>query len=157
MSIKHPGRPSTQVPSNPRSGQGWTLIELLIAVAVVGVLASLALPTYQQQQRQVRRSDGHAALLQLQSDQARWRSTHASHADSLNDLGWTSDRSPLGHYQIRLTEANAEGYAGQAIAVGGQSADRDCTPLRLTWKGSANAIFGAGEYLDRDPNRCWRR
>jgi type IV pilus assembly protein PilE len=133
------------------------LAELLIVVALMGLLGALALPTYQQQQRQARRSDGQAALLQLQLDQARWRSTHDSHADNLSALGWTSDRSPLGHYQITLTEASAEGYAAQAIALNNQAADRDCTPMRLSWQGSATAVFGAGEHLDSDPHRCWRR
>ena len=142
---------------HPPNSRGWTLAELLIVVALMGLLGALALPSYQQQQRQARRSDGQAALLQLQLDQARWRSTHDSHADSLSALGWTSDRSPLGHYQITLTEASAEGYAAQAIALNTQAADRDCTPMRLSWQGSATAVFGAGEHPDSDPHRCWRR
>ncbi len=137
--------------------RGWTLAELLITVALMGLLAALALPTYQQQQRQARRSDAQAALLQLQIDQARWRSAHDSHADSLTALGWASDRSPQGHYQIRLVEANPEGYSAQAIALNKQAADRDCTPMRLSWQDSATTVFGAGEQLDSDPHRCWRR
>ncbi|WP_416560944.1 type IV pilin protein [Limnohabitans sp. yimb22184] len=139
------------------SSQGWTLAELLITMALMGLLAALALPTYQQQQRQVRRGDGQAALLQLQVDQARWRSTHDGYADTLAALGWPSDRSPQGHYQVILTEANAEGYAAQAIGLNSQAADWNCTPLRLNWQGSATAILGAGEHPDSDPNRCWRR
>lgn len=142
---------------HPPNSRGWTLAELLIVVALMGLLGALALPSYQQQQRQARRSDGQAALLQLQLDQARWRSTHDSHADNLSALGWTTDRSPLGHYQITLTEVSAEGYAAQAIALNNQAADRDCTPMRLSWQGSATAVFGAGEHPDSDPHRCWRR
>lgn len=142
---------------HPQNSRGWTLAELLIVVALMGLLGALALPTYQQQQRQARRSDGQAALLQLQLDQARWRSTHDSHADNLSALGWTTDRSPLGHYQITLTEVSAEGYAAQAIALNNQAVDRDCTPMRLSWQGSATAVFGAGEHPDSDPHRCWRR
>ena len=99
MPVHHPVNSDPPCPQ-PRNSQGWTLVEMLITLAVMGVLAALALPTYQQQQRQTRRSDGQAALLQLQTDQARWRSTHSSHAESLSALGWTSDRSPLGHYRI---------------------------------------------------------
>lgn len=140
-----------------RLGLGWTLAELLISLALLSVLAALALPTYQQQQRQARRMDGQAALLQLQTDQARWRSTHDSHAENLSDLGWASDRSPQGHYQISLSEATAEGFSAVATGLGGQAADRDCDPLRLTWQGSATVLFGAGEHLHSDPTRCWRR
>jgi type IV pilus assembly protein PilE len=158
--LKHQGRQRMrqrqQKSSRPQS-PGWTLVELMISLALMSVLAALALPTYQQQQRQARRGDGQAALVQLQMDQARWRSAHDSHADTLSALGWASDRSPQGHYQITLTEANAEGYTALAVALGSQTADHECSPLRLTWQGSATALFSAGEHTDSDPARCWRR
>ncbi len=136
---------------------GWTLAELLISLALMSVLAALALPAYQQQQRQARRTDGQAALLQLQMEQVRWRGTHERYAESLSALGWASDRSPQGHYQITLSDATTDGYTAQAIGLLGQAADRDCNPLRLSWQGTAAATFGAGEYPDSDPARCWRR
>ena len=80
--------------------QGWTLTELLISLALMGTLAALALPAYLQQQRQARRSDAEVALQQLQIDQARWRGQHDRYADSLTALGWSSDLSPRGQYQI---------------------------------------------------------
>jgi type IV pilus assembly protein PilE len=139
------------------NGQGWTLAELLITLCLMSVLAALALPTYQQQQRQARRSDGHAALLQLQMDQVRWRSHHDLYTDSLTDLGWSSDSSPQGHYRITVTEATAEAYSAEATALGAQAADQECNPLRLRWQGSATAVWGAGAHADSDPARCWRR
>lgn len=137
--------------------RGWTLAELMMALAVMGVLATLAVPSYLQQQRNARRSDGHAALVQLQVDQARWRSSHDSYADTLSALGWATDRSGQGHYQISLINVDADGYTALATASGGQALDHDCTPLRLTWSGTASAVFGAGDHVDSDPRRCWRR
>lgn len=137
--------------------QGWTLAELLISLALVSVLAAVALPTYQQQQRLVRRGDGQAALLQLQMDQARWRSTHDSYANSVSELGWAQGLSPQKHYQITVTDATAEGYTAQATGLGSQAADRECAILRLRLQGDATAAFGAGDHPDSDPAACWRR
>lgn len=137
--------------------RGWTLSELLITLGLMGILAALAVPTYQQQQRQARRSDGHAALLQLQVDQARWRSSQDRYAESLTELGWAHDRSPQGHYQISLIDVSADAYTALATALGSQAADQPCTPLRLTWQGGATAVWGAADHPNSDPARCWRR
>jgi type IV pilus assembly protein PilE len=130
---------------------------LLISLALMSVLAAVALPTYQQQQRQARRGDGQAALLQLQMDQARWRSTHESYAGSVGELGWAQGLSPQRHYQITVTDATAEGYTALATGVGSQAVDRECANLRLRWQGSATAVFSAGDHPDSDPASCWRR
>lgn len=137
--------------------RGWSLTEMLVCLALLGILAALALPAYQEQQRVARRGDGHAALLQLQTDQARWRSMHDSHAQSLTALGWSSDLSPQGHYRIRLIESTADAYTAQAVALGVQAADHACTPLQLRWQGSAHVVLGAGASPDSDVARCWRR
>ena len=143
----------------PRHAQarGWTLTELLISLALMGTLAALALPAYQRQQRQARRSDGQVALQQLQMDQARWRSQHDTYADSLSALGWVSELSPSGHYRIRIARADADGYTLEAEALAAQAKDQDCSPLRLSWQGSASVTLSAGDSSDSDSQPCWRR
>jgi type IV pilus assembly protein PilE len=137
--------------------RGWTLTELLISLALMGTLAALALPAYQQQQRQARRSDGQLALQQVQIDQVRWRSQHDSYADSLTALGWRSELSPRGHYRIRVVQAGAEGYTLEAEALAAQAGDVNCTPLRLGWQDSATVTLSAGDAHEGDPHQCWRR
>lgn len=141
-------------PAHTRSG--FSLMELLVTLAVVGVLASLALPAYQQQQRQARRSDAQAALLQLQVDQSRWRNAQGRFATSLAELGWANERSPLGHYLIVLTEASADAYVAEARPQGAQAQDSGCSPMRLAWRDLATVVYSSGASTDSDPERCWR-
>lgn len=149
--------PEAHIRTNARvREEGWTLTELLIVLAVMGILASLAVPAYIQQQRQARRTDAQVALQQLQMDQLRWRSQHDHYANALTDLGWPGDLSPQGHYRIRIAQASPEGYTLEAWPVGSQSADVACSPMRLSWQGST-AAFSAGAQPEGDPGRCWGR
>lgn len=139
-----------------RTGPGFTLIELLVTLALLGVLASLALPAYQAQQRQARRSDAQAALLQLQVDQSRWRHAQGRFASSLAELGWSTDRSPLGHYQLVLLDASSDSYVAEARPQGAQAQDIACNPMRLAWRDLATVVHSSGTSMDSDPGRCWR-
>ena len=71
---------------------GMTLVELLIVVAIVGILASIALPSWNSQVQKVRRADARNALLNVQLEQEKYRSTNGAYAGGLSDLG-------LGHYE----------------------------------------------------------
>lgn len=143
--------------ATPPHAGGWTLAELLIGVGLMGTLAALATPAYLEQQRQARRNDARVALQQLQMDQARWRGEHETYADSLAALGWGSEHSPGGHYRIRITQADADGYTLEAWPWGSQAADTACSPLRMTARGSASTTLSSGEHTDSDPGRCWRQ
>lgn len=76
---------------NKKNG-GMTLVELLIVVAIVGILASVALPSWNSQVQKVRRADARNALLNVQLEQEKYRSTNGAYAGGLSDLG-------LGHYE----------------------------------------------------------
>ena len=152
--------PSTRRRARTRCGfqahtVGWTLTELLVVIAIIGILAALAIPSYQQQQRQARRGDARVALQQLQLDQARHRGSHDTYATQLSDLGWSGERSPQGHYRVEITQADAEGHVAEAWPVGAQSADTNCSPMRLHWQDVATARYSSGTNPDSDPARCW--
>lgn len=138
-----------------RSAMGLTLAELLTVLAIVATLSALALPTYLQQQRKVRRGDARAALQQMQFDQVRYRNSHNRFASTPAELGWALDLSPQGHYRLLLTEAYADSYTAEAIPVGPQAADTACNPLRMAWRDVATVVYSSGPSPDSDPTPCW--
>lgn len=145
-----------------RTWSGFTLLELIIAVAIVGILAAIALPSYSDSVRKARRSDGTATLLKAQIDQEKWRGNHTAYTSSLQGtncgtstatgLCWTSNTSPEGYYTIALSGAGSTGYTATATAIGSQAQDKEdgvsCATLTLT----VNASNPQGA---RTPDECW--
>ncbi|MBL0296210.1 MAG: prepilin-type N-terminal cleavage/methylation domain-containing protein [Betaproteobacteria bacterium] len=62
------------------TASGFTLVELMIAVVIVALLASIALPSFMDSIRKSRRSEAFAALSAVQQAQERWRGNHGSYA-----------------------------------------------------------------------------
>jgi type IV pilus assembly protein PilE len=120
-------------------------------------LAALALPAFQAQQRQARRSDAQSALQQMQLAQARWRGVQSSHAADLASLGWAGDLSSGGHYRLAIEDASPEGYSLIANPIGAQARDSVCTPMRLQLRHMATVVLSSGADLAGDPGRCWRQ
>jgi type IV pilus assembly protein PilE len=135
---------------------GWTLSEMMIALALMAILAAVALPSYSSQQRQARRADARQALQQVQLEQARWRGQHEQHAEQLSSLGWTSDRSALGHYQIAIEEASSKGYTVKATPIGSQGQDTACNPMRLQLMDNALLVLSSGADSQTDSAKCWQ-
>lgn len=114
---------------------GFTLIELMIVVAIVGILAAVAYPAYQDSVLKSRRADGQSELLRIQSLMERYYYEEGSYTDELSDLdAFSADTidSPEGHYKTSLITATttcpkATCYVLQSVPQGSQSTDGNLT------------------------------
>jgi len=88
---------------------GFTLIELMITVAIVAIIAAIAIPSYQAQSLKARRSDGQAFLLNIQSRMERYMYDEDTYPASLTDLGFDAakKRSPEGFYEVSIKTATS--------------------------------------------------
>jgi type IV pilus assembly protein PilE len=109
---------------------GFTLIEVMCVMGLIGILASIAYPTFQSAVLKARRLDAVSSLMQAHLSQERWRGGHLGYA-SAQELR-LPERSAMGHYRLDVAEASADGFALVATAEGSQAADRDCRVLRLS-------------------------
>lgn len=154
-----------------RPNGGFTLLELMIVVAVIGILAALALPSYFDSVRKGRRSEAVAALAQVQQAQERWRTNNAAYTIALaasapSGLGLATN-TPEGLYSLSIDDAGATRYTATAAAAAGtsQANDTNCTTMRvrlaegnLTYGGCAGcAVPTPPTAALTDPNRCWSR
>jgi type IV pilus assembly protein PilE len=144
-----------------RRARGFTLIELMIAVAVVGILAMVALPSLMDSIRKGRRSEAFAALASLQQAQERWRSNNASYTATLSDLGFSSANTSSGYYTLSLSNATATGYVISAEGNSGTSQANDkCRKLSVQVLGGSVKYAGCAScssYTYAPTDACWSR
>lgn len=129
---------------------GFTLIELMITVAIIGILASVAYPSYQDQVRKSRRSDAVQGLAQLQQGQERYRANNVSYGSTLAHAGITTATTAGTYYTLAISASSAAGYTATATAVSGksQASDTGCTTFTVT---VANGTASNG------PASCWSK
>ena len=137
---------------------GFTLIELMIVVAIVGILAAIAYPSYTDSVRKGRRAEAITTLYGNQLAQEKWRATNATYGTLTNVWGGvTQVPAPPGtaYYTLALTNNTATGYilTATATSAGGQNQDKaggvSCATLTIKQDGPD---YGTGS-----PNQsaCW--
>jgi type IV pilus assembly protein PilE len=139
---------------------GFTLIELMIVVAIIAVIAAVALPSYFGSMRKSRRAEAVAVMSQVQQAQERWRASCPSYATLIptaNAGDCNAGTSGLAiavvagaRYTYALSAVSATGYTLTATAVAGssQASDTGCTSLVMT---VTNGV------AVQTPPQCWSR
>ena len=135
---------------------GFTLIELMIVVAIVGILSAIAYPSYQQHVRSSRRADAQAALSELAQFMER-RFTETNSYAAAGPLPFTqSPRDGTAVYNLTLPAVAANTFTLQAapIAGGPQVGDGNMqlaeTGAKLWDRNNDN------DFLD-SMETCWRK
>ena len=123
---------------------GFSLIEVVIVVAIVGILAAIALPGYQESVRKGNRSDGQAALLEAASRMERYFYDNNTYTSNLTLIGYTSASNVAtseGHYTLAVDGEPGDGscpiatcFAVTATAINAQAADGDLSMNSLGQK-----------------------
>jgi type IV pilus assembly protein PilE len=107
--------------------RGFTLIELMIVVAVIAILSIIALSVYTKQIRKGRRADGKQAIAQLFLREEKWRTNHTKYYGTDSSAADTTAFGvmPAGtYYTIALTLAESQtNFTITATPIGDQAKD----------------------------------
>ena len=130
---------------------GFTLVELMVVIVIVGILASIAVPAYNDSVRKGRRADAKSTLTTVAARMEQYFMDNKTYTTDLTDLGYADDPadSTDGFYEI-----TAAACTGGVIATcfeltaappagGVQASDTDCDEMKL----DSNGL--------QTPTACW--
>jgi type IV pilus assembly protein PilE len=149
-----------------RPARGFTLIELMIAVAIAAILGAVAFPAFMDSMRKSRRTEAFTAISAVQQAQERHRSNNSGYAATLTLLGITSSTtSPGGYYTIAIgvdTATEATTYTVSATAVTGKSQanDGNCARLAVQVTGAMiryASCASCSTFTFAESDVCWKR
>lgn len=124
--------------------KGYSLVEIMIAIALVAVLVALAIPNYTKYVRKANRAEAHQLLMNWANNQEVWRANNTTYADADDIPVPTHDE-----YTFTVSGTSATAYTLTATPKTGSSQNHDeergtaCKPLTLN---QSNA---------KTPADCW--
>ncbi len=148
---------TSPITSLPWQARGFTLIELMIALVVVSILATVAVPSYQAHMQKGRRADAFACLLDAAQRQENFFYQNNRYANNLADLGLNNANcGAAAHYTLDAPAVGPSGSLNTSYlltasrASAAQLTDTRCGDLTLDsagLKGNENATLPAAD--------CW--
>lgn len=144
---------------------GFTLIELMIVIAIIGIIAGIGYPAYTQKMIEVKRSEALVALQKIAQMQEEYFSRNSSYADELITLGYNKNKieSETGIYKVSIEDTepsncdgnNSNPCLGYTLVAKpeskAQKKDEDCASIRLDHLGRKTAK----NKKNKDSKECW--
>ncbi len=123
-----------------RQAAGFTLIELMITVAIVGILASIAIPSYRSYVLKSRRAEAMTELTKAQTTIERCYGVYFAYNNAAC-VPASPVTTPTGFYTITaLSPSSATTYTFTATAVGSQAADTTCATMTIDQANQKTAL-----------------
>ena len=133
-----------------KNQKGFTLIEVMIAVAILGIIAAIAVPSYSSFMTKTRRADAIVMLTDIAGEQQRFFSEQNRYATSMTELGYGADPLPSkeGWYSISVVTPTQTSYVLTAAPIAGepQANDTECGDFTL----NSGGVKDSGGGID-----CW--
>jgi len=125
------------------AARGFTLIEVLIVIAIIGIIAALGYPSYGKYVKESRRTDGRLALLNAVQSMERCKTARFSYANCTLPLAQA--QSPEKYYAVAIvsSDLSATSFTISATAQNKQEGDTSCKILTID------------ELGERAPAACW--
>ena len=131
--------------------KGFTLIELMITVAIIAILAAVAYPSYQEYLRKGRRVDAKTALLDAAQTMERYYTENNKYTDAVAGTTFPAT-SPEGHYTLSFSSnPTASTFAIQAApTAGGKQSGDKCGTYTINNLGQQDVTGGT-----LSKSQCW--
>jgi type IV pilus assembly protein PilE len=133
----------------PRTMQGVTLIELLVAVIIISILAAFAYPSYMQYLARAKRNEAKACLLQVATLQERFYLQNNVYTTDMTNLGFANAGNNLtdsGTYSCNVGQADASTFTATATYQRGDAEAGKCASF---------SIDGRGQKTSQPAPDCW--
>ena len=107
-----------QNPITKKSQQGFTLIELMIVVAIIGILAAIAIPQFMSYTCKAKTSEAKENLGSLRTMQEAYKAENDNYADSISDVGWAGAQGDA-RYTYETANNTGSTTCGMTITTDG--------------------------------------